>query len=154
MVIRSQKDLVAGGLFAAIGLFFALSSLDYRLGTPERMGPGFFPLVLGALLTGLGIGIVVSAFRGDPDEDGKLETVNFRGLIVVVLATVLFGLLIQSMGLLVTLALCAGITSMAVPGVRPMVILANMAIQLVIGLGIFHLLLKLQIPLLPTFLGH
>lgn len=153
MLIRSQKDLVAGAIFVAIGLFFALSSLDYRLGTPGRMGPGFFPLMLGALLTLLGAGVVLSALRGEPEEEGRLERLNLRGLGVIILATVMFGLIVQTAGLLVTLALCAAITSLAMPGARLRTTIANMAVQLVLGLGIFHLLLKLQIPLLPTFLG-
>lgn len=154
MTIRSQKDLVAGGLFVAIGLFFAIASLEYRLGTPGRMGPGFFPLMLGALLTVLGIGVVITSMRGEPEEDGRLETLNLRGLAIVVVATVSFALLIQSFGLLLTLAICAGLTSLASPGTKLKTILINMGVQLVIGFGIFHLLLKLQIPLLPVFLGQ
>lgn len=153
MVIRSQKDLVAGVIFVAIGLFFAFSSLDYRLGTPGRMGPGFFPLMLGSLLTLLGGGVIFTALRGEAEDDGRLESLNLRGLGIIILATVVFGLVIQTAGLLVTLALCAAITSLAAPGARPRTIIANMAVQLIIGLGIFHLLLKLQIPLLPTFPG-
>jgi hypothetical protein len=154
MAIRSQKDLVAGALFVAIGLFFAIASLEYRLGTLARMGPGFFPLLLGSLLVLLGIGVIVTAFGGDPEEDGKLETLNLRGLSIVVVATLAFALLIQSFGLLLTLVICSGLTSLAGPGAKLKTILINMAVQLVIGFGIFHLLLKLQIPLLPVFLGQ
>ncbi len=128
--------------------------MEYRLGTPGRMGPGFFPLMLGSLLTLLGGGVILTALRGEPEMDGRLESLNFRGLGIIILATVVFGLLIQSMGLLVTLTICAAITSLAAPGAPPRVILANIGVQMVIGLGIFHLLLKLQIPLLPTFLGY
>lgn len=153
MVIRSQKDLVAGAIFICIGLFFAFSSLGYRLGTPDRMGPGFFPLMLGTLLTLLGAGVALTALRGAEERSGKLETLNLRGLGIIILATVLFGLIIQSAGLLVTLAVCAAITSFAAPGARYRTVISNMAVQLIIGLGIFHFLLRLQIPLLPTFPG-
>lgn len=153
MVIRSQKDLAAGLIFVATGLFFVFSSLEYRLGTPERMGPGFFPLMLGLVLALLGSGVIVTALRGEPEAEGRLEAFNLRGLGIIMLATVVFGLIIQTAGLLVSLMVCSALTSFASPGARLGVIVANMAVQLVIGLGIFHLLLKLQIPLLPTFLG-
>ncbi|WP_116653003.1 tripartite tricarboxylate transporter TctB family protein [Pelagibacterium sediminicola] len=151
--IRSQKDLVAGAIFVAIGIFFVVSSLEYRLGTPARMGPGFFPLILGILLSLLGSGVILTALRGEPDEGGRLDTFNLRGLGVIIFTTVLFGILIQPLGLLVTLSICAAITSLAAPGARPLVIAGNVGVQLVIGLGVFHLLLKLQIPLLPRILG-
>lgn len=153
MSFENQKDLVAGTIFVAIGLFFVVASLQYRLGTPDRMGPGFFPLMLGLLLGLLGGGVILGALRGAPQEGGRIGAINLRGLAIIVLATVVFGLLIQPLGLLATLAIGAAITSLAAPGMRPGIILINIGVQLVIGLGLFHLLLKLQIPLLPTFLG-
>lgn len=153
MSIKSQKDLVAGLLFLGIGLFFTIASLEYRLGTPSRMGPGFFPLILGLILAALGAGVAVGAMRGAHEPAGDLETLNFRGLIIVVFATLLFAILIPSMGLLVTLPICAAVTSFAGRGANLRVICINVAVQLIIGFGIFHKLLGLQIPLLPVFIG-
>jgi len=49
-----------------IGAFTALGSLQYQMGTLARMGPGYFPLLLGGLLAALGLLIAVTP--DSPDE--------------------------------------------------------------------------------------
>ena len=51
---RSLPDILAGGIFVLIGGAFVVGSLGYELGTPLRMGPGYFPLLVGAILAALG----------------------------------------------------------------------------------------------------
>ena len=51
-------DLVAGGIFVALGLAFAIGARSYELGTAFRMGPGYVPLVLGGLLALLGLAVI------------------------------------------------------------------------------------------------
>ena len=46
----ARKDLLAGGTFVGFGLAFAITSTTYEVGIALRMGPGYFPLVLGGLL--------------------------------------------------------------------------------------------------------
>ena len=57
VLIKSQKDFYSGLMFAVVGAAFALGSTNYSIGTAARMGPGYFPLVLGILLALLGVGI-------------------------------------------------------------------------------------------------
>ncbi len=84
--IRSQQDFGAGLLYAAFGLAALLMARDYGMGTASRMGPGYFPTALGALL---------SFFR-----DGKpIGAVAWKGAALVTAATVLFGLLLRPAGL-------------------------------------------------------
>jgi len=52
--IRNKKDFGAGIMYMVFGLFFALNALNYKMGTAAKMGPGYFPFWLGALLTALG----------------------------------------------------------------------------------------------------
>ena len=52
-----RPDLLAGGTFVAVGLAFAVASSRYELGSALQMGPGYYPLVLGALLVALGVGV-------------------------------------------------------------------------------------------------
>ena len=56
---RSLPDVLAGGIFVLIGGAFLVGSLGYELGTPLRMGPGYFPLLVGAIVAVLGLAIVV-----------------------------------------------------------------------------------------------
>jgi hypothetical protein len=52
--VTNQKDFFAGLMFVAFGAAFALGARAYRIGEAARMGPGYFPLVLGCLLAALG----------------------------------------------------------------------------------------------------
>jgi Tripartite tricarboxylate transporter TctB family len=94
--IRSQQDFGAGLLYAAFGLAALLMARDYGMGTASRMGPGYFPTALGALLLLTGIASVVRSFF----RDGKpIGAVAWKGAALVTAATVLFGLLLRPAGL-------------------------------------------------------
>ena len=56
-----SRSILAGAVFVALGLIFAIASLRLDLGTAFRMGPGYFPLVLAGLLTVIGIAVIVIA---------------------------------------------------------------------------------------------
>ena len=94
---RNPKDLFAGAIYIAVGLAAVWFGRDYSLGTGSRMGPGYFPTVLGGLLALFGVAAVVRSFLQDGAPVG---TVAWKGLALVVGATVLFGLLLEPAGLL------------------------------------------------------
>jgi len=94
---KSVRDLLAGLIFIAFGLTFAGISLTYELGTALRMGPGYFPFVLGLLLTLLGLAIAIEGFlKGDGDPIG---TIPWRGLLLITAAVLVFGLGVKRLGL-------------------------------------------------------
>jgi putative tricarboxylic transport membrane protein len=62
MVIKNGKDLWAGIMFTGTGIFFMIASRAFPMGTAVRMGPAYFPMVLGGLLVALGLVILVRAF--------------------------------------------------------------------------------------------
>ena len=93
---HALKDILAGGIFIALGLAFAFGALAYDIGTPLRMGPGYVPLVLGGLLAALGIGVIIKGFiAGDGDEIGGLD---WRALILVTAAILFFGITVRGLG--------------------------------------------------------
>lgn len=57
MKIKNPKDFWAGLMFIAFGLFFVIGARDYQLGSAARMGPAYFPTLLGGLMAMVG-GIV------------------------------------------------------------------------------------------------
>ncbi len=57
MKIKSQKDFFAGLMFMCVGVAFAWGATTYNVGTGARMGPGYFPLMLGILLALIGSGL-------------------------------------------------------------------------------------------------
>ncbi len=61
--MRSPKDLVAGLLFIAVGIAAIAIAANYTLGTAARMGPGYFPRILGILLIVLGAILALRSLR-------------------------------------------------------------------------------------------
>ena len=94
---KSVRDLLAGLIFVAFGLTFAGISLTYDLGVALRMGPGYFPFVLGLLLTLLGLAIAIEGFL--KSEDTPIGTIPWRGLLLITAAVVVFGLGVKRLGL-------------------------------------------------------
>ena len=96
MKIKAPRDFWAGLMFIAFGLGFVLVGRNYDMGTAVRMGPAYFPTLLGGLLLFLGLIVFVQSFTvsGSP-----LPRFAFRPLIVILIAIGLFGALIRSVGL-------------------------------------------------------
>lgn len=147
---RALKDVLAGAVFIAFGLAFALGSLAYTVGTPLRMGPGYFPLTLGIVLVGLGIAIVVKGFlAGEGAEIGGVER---RALLLITAAVLFFGLTVRGLG--VTLALFGAILLGALARSRTTAVEAvAIATGLtVLSVVIFIFLLRLRLPLTGPWL--
>jgi len=93
--ILNNKDFWAGIFLIVIGAAAVFIARNYTFGTALRMGPGYFPTILGALLAILGLYLVASGFRSGETMDG---TWPLRGLIMLPLSLVLFGFLIDRAG--------------------------------------------------------
>lgn len=76
MKIKSPKDFWAGAMFVGVGVFFLVWAVaNYQMGTAVRMGPAYFPVLLGGLLTVLGAIVLMSSLVGSaagPDAQLKL----------------------------------------------------------------------------------
>ena len=68
MRITHPKDFYAGLLFFLFGSAALLIAFQYPLGSAARMGPGYFPRVLGGIMMTLGAILAVRSFalKGDP----------------------------------------------------------------------------------------
>ncbi len=91
-MIKSKKDLYAGIMFTVIGAFFALWALNYSMGSSVRMGPAYFPTILGWLTFGLGVIIMIRGFT-IPDVDPN--PIKWKPLLLINGAAVIFGLLVD-----------------------------------------------------------
>lgn len=142
---------MAGGLFALIGIAVSLSSLGYALGTMRRMGPGYFPLMLGVLLAGLGAALMVQAWRKGAEE--PVDWGSLRAPLFVLGGLAFFGLALPTAGFLVANTLFIGVTSFAGREfrLRESILLALALTAMAIIVFIWGL--NLQIPLWPTFIG-
>ena len=128
----NTKDLSAGLLFLAIAILFAIGTIDLDLGTALKLGPGAFPLLLAGALALLGLIIVVQAFR---NPVAHVMTVPWRGVALIVVAPVLFGLTVHGLGLVPAIAIVVLVSAYASQRMS-----LKLAIVLTIGLTVFCIL--------------
>jgi hypothetical protein len=158
MKIGHQKNFWGGVLFIVLGLTFAIIARGipgvsflpgYAMGTPARMGPGFFPFYLGVLLTLLGVLIASTGFKVHERDPGKLERFHWKPIFWVLASIVAFGLLLKVIGMLL-----AGIMLVVGASIGSHDFKLKRVIILAICLVVFCALvfvwgLKLPIPLCP-----
>jgi predicted outer membrane lipoprotein len=159
-MIKSQKDFFSGLMFAIIGGAFAWGATSYSVGTGARMGPGYFPLLLGILLAILGAFTVFYSLVEHTEDGDKVGKFVWRPIVYVLGANVAFGILlaglpslgVPAMGLIVAIFALVIIASRAGDrfNLKEVLILAT-----VLSVGsymAFIMLLKLQMPVWPTFI--
>ena len=152
MQIKDAKDFWSGVMFAVIGLLFVAFARQYAMGTAARMGPAYFPTVLGGLLLLLG---VVVAIRGltVQTKDGGVDRFHFKPLLLVLGAVVAFGLLLRPGGLLVALAALVLISSFGSHEFKWRDVLLLTVGLAVLVLIVFIYALGMTVPVLPVFLS-
>jgi hypothetical protein len=102
MRIKSPKDFWAGLMFMGVGLFFMIWALThYQMGTAVRMGPAYFPTVLGGMLAVLGLMTLIEAFAMDGPP---VPPMLMRPLILISVACVVYGYIMKPAGLVVATA--------------------------------------------------
>ena len=149
--IRHPKDFWTGFIFLFFGLAAIIIGLDYPMGNAGRMGPAYFPTVLGGLLTLVGAMGMIRSFLRPGEAIGKF---HLKELFLILTAVILFGFLMRKAGL--------------VPAVLVLVLLAAYAspkftwkanIVLAVGLAAFAVLvfvklLGLPMPILGPWFGY
>ena len=153
MKIRNQKDFASGLLFIAIGLAFAFVATTYQMGTPAKMGAGYFPFWLGLVMALLGLIVAITAI-GAKAEETKLETWDWKSVIWVTGSVVLFAVTLPYMGLVVSLIVLVFVSAMASHEFHWKGTVVSAAILNVIAYVAFVWGLKLQFPVWPFFLTN
>jgi hypothetical protein len=98
--IRGEKDLGIGAIYLALGLVGFIVARNYSFGTAGRMGPGYFPTIISALLILFGL---VTIAKGFVRNGERIGTINWKGLTLVTLSVCAFGFLLETAGLAVAL---------------------------------------------------
>jgi uncharacterized membrane protein len=93
---RSNKDFLAGLIFLVIGAAAMLIARGYPFGSAMRMGPGYFPTVLGGILCLFGLYVMLRGIRSGEPVKGEW---GWRPLALVTLSIVLFGFVLTRLGL-------------------------------------------------------
>lgn len=146
--ITSQKDFNAGLMFIAFGLIFAIVAKGYPMGTAVRMGPAYFPTILGWLLVFLGVIVFVQSFVVKGDKPKKVDP---RALLWILGSVLAFALLVGPIDAGLVPA-CVVIVIMSAYGGeefrwRPAIISATLLT--VASVGIFYYGLGLPFKLFP-----
>jgi len=151
--LKAKKDYYGGALMVIIGLIAVYAGLDYRTGTPARMGPGFFPVAIGALLALTGLLIAVSARSESGTATVKVAhghgggMPDLRGGICIILSVLAFQLLGVYGGLVPA---TFGIVFISALGDRENTITQAILLSLAmcfIAVVVFWWALRLQLPL-------
>ena len=160
MKIKSQKDFFAGLMYLAVGGAFAIGATEYNIGTGARMGPGYFPLILGVILALIGLVISFKATVNGPDDGDPIGKWAWKQVFFVLAANFAFGILL------------VGVPALGIPGfglmvaIIALVLIASIAgytfnmkevlvLALVLAVGsyvVFGWALNLQFPVWPTFI--
>jgi len=151
MRIRNPRDFWAGAIYLALAVVAIWIGQDYQPGTSARMGPGYFPTVLGSLLAIFGVASIGRSFirPGEP-----ISAIAWRPLALVLGATVLFGLLLGRVGVLIALPCLIVVSALASRNSR----LNVTSISALLGLVAFCVIvfvkgLGVPMPLIGTWFG-
>jgi hypothetical protein len=149
--VLTRKNVLAGLLFMAVAALGLWISRDYPIGTALRMGTGYVPRLLCWILLGLGALVLLQGARQAAGEAQPAagDRAAWRPLIFVAASLVVFGLAIERLGLVVSIALVVGIGSLAARDLRPWEVAAAALVLIALSWAIFILGLGLTIPVWP-----
>ncbi|GAA4411186.1 tripartite tricarboxylate transporter TctB family protein [Quisquiliibacterium transsilvanicum] len=143
---RGEVDLVAGVfllVFAGLAWWFGQ---PLKIGTAFRMGPGFVPMLLTWALGAFGIGLIA---MGLLHRGPALEGWRLKPMVLVLGAMALFGLTIESLGLLVASTLAVFVSGIAAPGFRLREVLLLASALAVGSVLLFPVALNLSLRIFP-----
>jgi uncharacterized membrane protein YozB (DUF420 family) len=160
MKIKSQKDFFAGLMFMVTGIAFAWGATNYTIGEGARMGPGYFPLLLGIILALIGVAVVFQALVVETEGGDPIGSFAWKPLIFIIAANVIFGIMIGGipkiglppMGLIVGIFALVFVASLAGDEFKAKEVGILAVILAIMSYCAFILLLNLQFPVWPSFL--
>jgi hypothetical protein len=142
--LLNNRDFLAGLLFLVFGVLTIFFARDYPIGITARMGPGYFPLVLGGLLCLFGMVIMLRGVRAGTPVSGVW---GWRPLVLITLSIVVFGFSMETLGLVPALILLYFIAAFAGHEFRFKEVLLLALVMSAFAAAVFVYGLKLPYPL-------
>jgi hypothetical protein len=152
MKIKSPRDFWAGLMFIAFGLFFVVvAQMNYQMGTAVRMGPGYFPTVLGGLLAVLG---AIVFFQSFATEGTPVPPFHFRPLIFILISSLAFAYLLKPLGLVFATAILIFISAYGGHEFRWKEVAWLSLVLVIFSVLVFVKGLTLPFPICPSFIDN
>lgn len=160
MRIKSQRDFFSGLMFVVVGVAFAWGATTYNVGTGARMGPGYFPLLLGILLAIIGAAIMLTALTVETVDGNPVGKWAWKQIFFIIAANLLFGVLlaglpslgIPAMGLIVAIYGLTFVASLAGSQFHFKEVLVLATVLAAGSYVAFIWGLNLQFPVWPSFI--
>ena len=161
MNIKSQKDFFSGLMFIIVGAAFAIGAYSYSMGEGARMGPGYFPRLLGIVLAVLGSVILFKSLTVATADGDKIGSFAWKPLLCIIGANLVFGLCIgglpsikfPALGMIVGIYALTFIASLAAEQYKIKEVFLLSTFLAILSYLAFIVLLKLQFPVWPAFLA-
>lgn len=139
--IRHPKDFWSGIIFLCIGLAAVIIGRDYSMGTAGRMGPAYFPTILGGLLVLIGSVAIIRSFI---HSGVAVERFAIKDIVVILSAVILFGVLVRGAGLVAAVLSVVLLSSYASTKFKLMP-----SVLLAIGMTVFSVVIFVKLLGLP-----
>jgi hypothetical protein len=137
-------------MFIGFGLFASVWAVaNYQMGTAVRMGPAYFPAVLGGLLAVLGLIVLLQSLSA---EGPPIAHMNFRPLILISAACVVYGYLMKPLGLVLATAALVYISALGGHEFKWREVTILYAILIVFSVLVFVKGLTLPFPICPAIM--
>jgi hypothetical protein len=146
MRLITSRNFWAGLMFAAFGAAFMLGAGNYSMGSAVRMGPAYFPAIVGGMLTLLGLLVVLQAFFA---SGGSVPRLHVRPLLIVLAGVCLFGALLRPLGLVLASAVLIVVGAFAGRHFRWLEVLVLTVILVAFSVAVFVYGLGLPFQLWP-----
>jgi hypothetical protein len=147
MTIRAPKDFWAGVMFCGFAAISILAARGYSLGSAGKMGPGYFPLLLGIVLAAMGAILIARSvvIQGEP-----VSRFHILPLVIIATAVCLFGLMIEPLGLVASLAVLTILSAWAGARFRLLETVALTLVLIAFSIGVFVYALGLPLNVWPS----
>jgi hypothetical protein len=147
-------------MFVSVGAAFAIGATNYSIGSGARMGPGYFPLMVGVLLGILGLGVILGSLTVDTADGEPIGRIAWKPLLLIIGANLVFGLMlgglpsigVPAMGLIVGIYSLVVVASLAGSSFRMKSALILATILAIGSYLVFILGLSLQFQVWPSFI--
>ena len=144
----NNRDFLAGLLFIVLGGLAVALARDYPIGSTMRMGPGYFPTVLGGILLLFGVYVLLRGVRSGDEVKGEW---GYRPLALIALSIVLFGFLLDRVGMVPAIVVALFAAAAAGREFRLKEVLLLAVVMTAFSVAVFSYGLKLPYPLLGGY---